>query len=512
MILSATFLVSRVLGYARTLVLGATFGAGPELDAFFAAFRLPDLIFQVVAAGAMASALIPVLAELLARGERERAWSVVATLSNLLLVALVVLATAAFVAAPLIVRFLTPGFDAAGMALTVDLTRIMLVAPILLALGAVATAALNAEGRFTAGAIAPIVYNLAIIGGAVVLGPRIGVTGLAIGVVAGAAGLLIVQLPSVLRLGFRPIFRIDLQDRAARKVLALLGPRALGLGATQFTFIVMTALASSLGEGAVSTYSIAFALLQIPIGIIGVPLGIVIFPSISRVHATGDTASYVSLVTRAVRLLLFVMVPTAAIGIALRVPIVELLFGYGKFDEVAIGSTAATLAAFLIGLPAHAAIAVLARAFYARQDTKTPVVAALVAVAFNVALGLLLVTSFGLPGLAVAIAIPAWIEAVVLLIALGRDVPTFERSAIVRVLAESLVGAVIAGIVAVAVAALLGGLLAPGSAKSGILAGAVIATVAGGAAYLAVALALRIPELPSIVGLVTDQLRRRSPA
>ncbi|MEO5919415.1 MAG: murein biosynthesis integral membrane protein MurJ, partial [Candidatus Limnocylindrales bacterium] len=480
-ILSATYLLSRILGYARTLVLGTTFGAGPELDAFFAAFRLPDLIYQVVAAGAMGSALIPVLSGLLAKGERAHAWRVVATLANLLLVALAILAAIAFVTAPTLVRFLTPGFDAEGLARTVDLTRIMLAAPIMLALGAVATSALNAEGRFTAAALAPIVYNIMIIAGAVVLGPTLGVTGLAIGVVVGAAGHLAIQLPSILRLGFRPILRIDMDDGAARRVLALLGPRALGLGATQVTFIVMTALASSQGAGAVSTYAIAFALLQIPLGVIGIPLGIVIFPSMSREHSLGAVETYVSLVTRAVRLLIFVMVPIVAIGMALRVPMVELLFGYGRFDREAIDGTAAVLAAFLVGLPAHASIAVLARAFYARQDTRTPVLAAIVAVVINTTLGVMLVGSLGLPGLAAAIAIGAWVEAVYLLVALGRDVPTFAPSRIVRVLGESVVGAL-----AVGVSAVLGELVAPGSAKLAILVGLSLASLAGVGIYLAV--------------------------
>ncbi len=508
-LLSAAFLVSRGLGYLRTVVVGTTFGAGPELDAFFAAFRLPDLIFQVVAAGAMGSALIPVLAGLFASGERAHAWRVVATVANLLLVALTALAVLAFIAAPLLVHLLTPGFDAAGLARTTELTRIMLAAPILLALGAVATSTLNAEGRFTAAALAPIVYNVAIIGGAVLLGPTMGVTGLAIGVVVGALGHVAIQVPTMLGLGFRPMLRIDLQDQAARRVLALLGPRALGLGASQFTFIVMTALASSLGSGAVSAYTIAFALLQIPIGVVGVPLGVVIFPSISREHALGAIESYVALVTRSVRLLVFVMVPVAALGIALRTPVVELLFGYGKFDAADIDRTAATLAAFLLGLPAHAAIAILARAFYARQNTRTPVLAAIVAVIVNTALGFLLVGPLGLPGLALAIAIAAWLEAGVLLVALGRHVPTFEPGSIVRILAESIVAAAIAAGVAVLVAGALGELVAPGSAKLAILAGTATATAAGGAAYLLVAVVLRIPELPSIVGLVTDQIRGR---
>ncbi len=508
-LLSGAFLVSRILGYVRTVVLGTTFGAGAELDAFFAAFRVPDLIFQVVAAGAMGSALIPVLSGLLAGDERARAWRVVATVSNLLLVALTVLAVAAFVGAPLLVRVLAPGFDEAGLARTTELTRIMLASPILLALGAVATSSLNAEGRFAAAALAPIVYNLGIIGGAVILGPSMGVAGLAIGVVVGAAGHLAIQLRPLFGLGFRPGLWIDLADPAARRVLTLLAPRALGLGASQITFIVMTALASSLGEGAVSAYAIAFALLQIPIGVLGVPLGTIIFPSISRGHALGAVDEFVGLVTRSVRILVFVMVPIAALGIALRTPIVELLFGYGKFDAAAIDRTAGSLAAFLFGLPAHAAIAVLARAFYARQDTRTPVLAAVAAVAINVGIGILLVRPLGLPGLAAAIAIAAWIEAALLLVVLGRHVPSFDPLGVLRILAESGAGALLAAIAATLAAGALAGLLAPGSDKLTLLVGTVAVTLAGLAVYAALAVALRIPELPSIVGIVTDQIRRR---
>ena len=510
-ILSATFFVSRALGYLRTVVLGATFGTGPELDAFFAAFRVPDLIFQVVAAGAMGSALIPVLSGLLAAGERARAWRVVATVANLLLVAMAGLAVVAFIGAELLVRALAPGFDDAGLARTVGLTRIMLAAPVLLSLGAVATSALNAEGRFTAAAMAPIVYNLGIIGGAILLAPNpsFGVTGLAIGVVVGAAGHLLVQLPALFGLGFRPARGIDLADDAARRVLVLLAPRALGLGASQVTFIVMTALASSLGAGAISSYTIAFALLQIPIGLIGVPLGIVILPSISREHALGAVEAYVALVTRSVRLLVYAMVPIAALGIALQVPVVELLFGYGRFDTAAIANTASTLALFLVGLPAHASIAVLARAFYARQDTRTPVAAAVLAVVVNTTLGVVLVGPFGLPGLALAIAVAAWVEAAALLVVLGRRVPTFEPRGVLRILAESIAAGLAAAIAALLVAGALRGLLEPGAAKGSIVVGLSLASLAGGAAYLAISVALRIPELPSIVGLVTDQIRRR---
>jgi putative peptidoglycan lipid II flippase len=157
LVVASVYLVARVLGYIRVVVIGTTFGAGPELDAFFAAFRIPDLIFQLVAAGAVASALVPLVAGQLARGEHERAWRVVSTIANLMLIALALLAVVAFIAAPWLVPAITPGFDQAGLERTIGLTRIMLAAPVLLALGAVATSALNADRRFAASAVAPIV-------------------------------------------------------------------------------------------------------------------------------------------------------------------------------------------------------------------------------------------------------------------------------------------------------------------------------------------------------------------
>ena len=163
-IVSGAFLVSRVLGYVRLVVIGNTFGASADLDAFFAAFRIPDLIFQLVAAGALSSALVPVVSGLFITNERQRAWRVVSTVTNLMLIGLAILAAAFFVFAPAIVPIITPGFEGEQLDMTIQLTRIMLLSPIFLAMGAVATSVLNAGGRFSAAAIAPIVYNLAIIG------------------------------------------------------------------------------------------------------------------------------------------------------------------------------------------------------------------------------------------------------------------------------------------------------------------------------------------------------------
>ncbi|HSS36534.1 MAG TPA: murein biosynthesis integral membrane protein MurJ, partial [Patescibacteria group bacterium] len=410
LIVTVAFLISRALGWVRLVVIGTTFGATSELDTFFAAFRIPDLIFQLVAAGALSSALIPVIAGLLETDAESRAWRVASTVANLMLAILLVLAAIMFVSAPAIVPAITPGFTEAQWAQTVELTRIMLLSPILLALGSLATSLLNAKDRFGAAAAAPIVYNLAIIGAAILLAPTYGVYSLAIGVVAGSACHIGVQLLPLRQTGFRWTPRIDLGDPSARQALVLMVPRAVGLGASQLTFLVATSLATNLGAGAVSAFSIAFSVFQIPIGVIGIPIGVVMLPSMSRDLARGDVASYVSLVGRALRLILWVMLPLAGLTIVLRTEIVTLLFGYGRFDEHGVALTAAVLTCLSFALASESLIAILARAFYASRDTLTPVAAAVLAVAINVSLAIVLTGPLGLAGVGVAIAIGSWVE------------------------------------------------------------------------------------------------------
>jgi putative peptidoglycan lipid II flippase len=507
LIVSSAFLVSRILGYVRVVVIANSFRSS-ELDAFFAAFRIPDLIFQLVAAGALSSALIPIVSGLFTTNERARAWRVVSTVINLMLVALVVLSVGLFVLAPVVVPIITPGFAGPKLEQTVELTRIMLLSPIFLALGAVATSVLNSGGRFAASAIAPIVYNLAIIGGALLLGPALGVEGLAFAVVAGSMGHLLVQVRPLARLGFRYEPHIDGSDPQARKALVLMAPRAIGLGVTQITFIVVTALASTLGNGAVSDFTFAFAVLQIPLGIIGVPLGIVVLPSLSRNAAVGREDSFAALLTRALRLLAYVMIPIAALTAVVRRPVVEVLFGGGTIGATDLDLIALTLVAFCVGLTAHAMIAVLARAFYARQDTVTPVLAAIGAVVVNCTLAVILVGPLGLPGIALAIAIAAWLEALVLIAILYRRLAHFRLAGLGRVGLEAVVGSAIAGGVAVAVLGAATGVLGGDPGRLVLVVEVAVVSLAFATVYALLSLALRIPELPSIVGVMADVLRR----
>jgi len=508
LIVSGAFLVSRVLGWVRVVVIVNGGVPGADLDAFFAAFRLPDLVFQLVAAGALSSAVIPIVSALLATDETARAWRVVSTIANLMLAGLLVLAVVVLIAAPAIIPAITPGFSQEQWSRTVDLTRIMIFGPIFLALGSLATSVLNSRGRFAASAIAPSVYNLAIIGAALFLVPSLGVTGLAIGVVAGSVVHLGIQIVPLRALGFRYERSVDLDDAEARQALKLMAPRALGLGAGQITFVVVTSLASTLFVGAVTGFNVAFTLLQIPIGVIGVPLGIVVLPSLSREAAVGNLGEFAALMSRAIRLVVFVMVPITAIAIVLRSEVVRLLFGDARLDPYALDQTATTLAAFLLGLTAHALIAVLARAFYARQDTRTPVAAAILAVVVNSTLATVLVGPLGLPGLGLAIAIAAWLETFVLIVLLKRSLPELAIGPVLSLGVRSIVVAVVGGLAAAGVAAGLTLTVGPDPGRAALLVRIVVVGFVWLLTSAAAAAVLRIGELAAMIGLMLDLVRR----
>jgi putative peptidoglycan lipid II flippase len=507
LIVSGAFLVSRLLGYVRVVVFAYTFDPA-ELDTFFAAFRIPDLIFQLVAAGALSSALIPIVSALLERDEHAHAWRVVSTVINLMLIALAVLAGVLFLLAPAVMRVITPGFDGEQLEQTIGLTRIMLLSPIFLAMGAVATSVLNAGGRFAASAVAPIVYNLAIIGGALLLAPTLGIEGLAVAVVAGSLGHLLVQLPPLRLVGFRYVARIDAEDPEARRALLLMAPRAFGLGANQVTFIVVTALASGLAVGAVTDFNIAFTLLQIPIGIIGVPLGIVLLPSLSRDAAVGREVEFARLLTHSLRLILFVMIPIAGLLAVLGDRVVDLLFGGGKIGDGDLAVIATTLSWFLIGLAAHALIAVLARAFYARQDTLTPVLVAVAAVFANTTLAIVLVGPLGLTGIALAIAVSAWLEATTLLLILRWRILGLRLLELARVGVQAIVGTIVGSSLAFGTAALIGRAIGSDPSAVALIVDIAVTSAVFGVAYAGVAVVLRIPELASIVEVMVGLVRR----
>jgi putative peptidoglycan lipid II flippase len=375
-------------------------------------------------------------------------------------------------------------------------------------MGAVVSGILNSYERFAVPALAPLAYNLAIILAAIVLAPIMGVEGLAVGVAVGSLSHLAIQLPALGRVGQRYDLTIGLSHPGVRKVVWLMGPRMLGLAAGQLNFIVSTVLASGLPEGSLTTYSYAFQLSQIPVGVLGVSVAVALFPTLSRDAALGRVPEIRRQVAGSLRILVFLAAPLTAAMIVLAEPIASVFFQYGLFTERSAERTAGALVFFAIGLTGHIVVHVLTRAFYAMQDTRTPVLWAIIAVAINVPLMVWLVGPMGVEGLALALSISALLEVAGLLWALHRRIESVEEGPVLRSAARSAVAGVAAALL------MLGGLTVVRSALPALLengVGRVIVlvalTAAGFAIYALVASALRAPELAQMRAL----LARRRP-
>ncbi len=511
LVLTVAALASRALGWLRLLVIGSQFGASRELDAYFAAFRIPDAIFQLVVAGALSAALIPVFQGYRAREQEQDAWRMASSVINLVVIALAGLSLVMAIFAPWIVPAVTPGFDAPTTELTIRMTRVMLLSPVFIGMGAVVSGILNSYERFAIPAIAPLLYNLAIIAAAILLAPIMGVEGLAVGVAVGSLAHLLIQLPNLAKVGQRYDLTISLRHPGVRRVAWLMGPRTLGLAAVQVNFIASTVLASTLPEGSVTAYNYAFQLMQVPVGVVGVSIAIALFPRLSRDAALGRVREVRAQLAQALRVLLFVAAPLTAIMIVLRGPLTAVFFQYGLFSAESTERTAEALLFFTIGLGAQVLVPVLARSFYALQDTRTPVLWAIVAVALNVPLMAWLVAPMGVDGLALALSVTATLEVIGLVWALRGRLGGIDGTAILRSLVRSAAAGIAAALLMLGALQLtelwMGGVLTNGVGR--LLALVILATL-GGIIFLVVAGSLRSPEIGELRRLVGGRFARRS--
>jgi putative peptidoglycan lipid II flippase len=402
------FLGSRLLGILRSVVIAHAFGVSPEYDAYAIAFRIPDLIFQVLAGATLGSAFIPVFARLARNDGDARAWQLASKVLNLVTVATAVLCVLAFIFAPWLVPLTAPDLKLEGEA--VFLTRMMLLSPLLFAVSGMFTGILNGRQRFLLPAIAPMLYNLAIIFGAIFLSGPFGVRGLAIGVVAGAALHLLVQVPGLIheRMQYTP--SLDVHDVAVREVTRLRGPRVVGLAAGQFNFFITTFFASLIGDNAISKLNYAWVVAQLPTALFGMALSTAVFPRLADHVADEDLDALRDTISRVLRVIMFLTIP-AALGLAmLRVPATVLLLQGGQFSSADTPAVAAAIGFYCIGIIPLAGIEIHSRGFYALGDTRSPVILAVLAVALNFALSSLLWSSWGPNGLAFSVAISSWLE------------------------------------------------------------------------------------------------------
>ncbi|MBI3977464.1 MAG: murein biosynthesis integral membrane protein MurJ, partial [Chloroflexi bacterium] len=497
------FVASRVLGLGREMVIAYYYGSSPALGAYVAAFRVPDLLFQILASGAFASAFMPVFTAYIAQRRMTDAWVLASSTMNLLLILSIVLALGMALAAPLLVPIIVPGFTDPGLQqMVVNLTRIMLLTPVFFSLSSTLTAILQGRQHFVLPSVAPILYNLAIIAGAVLLSDSRGVYGLAVGVALGSMLHAFVQVPVLLRLGmrWRPIVALD--HPGVREVGKLLLPRSIGLGATQIVFVAYTALASTLGAETIAALNWAWLLMMMPLGIFGMSIATAVFPTLTDHAAMARIDSLRRTLAGSLRLILFLTIPASVGLILLREPIVGLLFERGQFDARSTQLTAYALFFFAMGLYAHSIVEIVTRGFYALHDTRTPVMISLGSIVVNIALSLGLVRVFQHGGLALAMSVATTLEAMVMLTAIRNRLGGLEDDQLTRSVTRTLFASA-----AMAAVVLLVTVVAPIDLspvwRRLVVVGASVVT--GGLTYLAVAYFLGSQELQLLLGV----LRRR---
>ncbi|MCC7366019.1 MAG: murein biosynthesis integral membrane protein MurJ [Dehalococcoidia bacterium] len=503
------FIGSRLLGVVRTLAIANAFGSSGDIDAYWVAFRVPDLIFQVLAGATLGSAFIPVFARLYRQDGEARAWQLASTVLNLVTAATAVLCVVAFVFAPVLVPLLAPGLgDDVGreQELTdeaVKLTRIMLLSPLLFAVSGMITGMLNARQRFLLPALAPMLYNIAIIFGAVVLSKPWGVEGLAVGVVAGAGLHLAVQVPGLFQERMRYTFRFEWHDRAAREVGRLMGPRVIGLAAAQFNFVITTYFASKLAEGVIADLTYAWLLAGLPLALFGMALSTAVFPRLAEHAADDDLAQLTATITRVLRVIMFLTIPSA-IGLAmLREPVTTVLLQHGEFDRAHTIITAQAVGWYCLGIVPQAGIEIHSRGFYALGDTRTPVVLSVMAVVLNLAVSAVLWERYEHQGLAFAVSAASWLEWALLYRIYVRRTGAATAGELRAMAVYALCGAVMAMVLAVA----WGGFATGSWAAQAVV--AVGGGVAGALVYAALALWARLPELAEAWERVGARLARR---
>jgi putative peptidoglycan lipid II flippase len=501
---SAFTKLSRLLGLVREQVFALTLGAGAASDAFLAAFRIPNLLRDLFAEGALSTAFVPTYVSTLRNRSRADAFALANRVLSTLTLALGAVAVLAMLFPRPVVELVATGFGPEKAALCADLVRVMMPFLPLISLAVVAMGALNAEERYTAPALASSMFNVVAIAGGVTvhllgLPPRTAVFVWAVLTLLGGLAQLLVQVPPLWRLGFRPRLLPDLtlRDPGTRRIAMLMAPATLGVAAVQINVVINSSFASLIADGAISWLSYAFRLMQLPIGVFGVAVGVTSLTHLARDAAAGDAEALRATLRRGLRMVLFLTIPST-VGLALLgVPIIRLIYQHGAFAPSATLETARALSGYAVGLVAYAAIKVMAPAFYALGRTRVPLVASVSAVAANLVWNLATFRTLGHVGLALGTSLAAIVNLAVLVVAFQRQVGGLLSRELLLPLLRILAAAGVMAAVVWLVAPLLDALPLPRLAAWSVA--ALVPVGAGAVVYFLAARALKIPEATALL-------------
>ncbi len=495
---------SRLLGLLRDRLLAGTFGAGDSLDAYYAAFRIPDFVFSLVVLGALSAGFIP----LFAKFDDERAWRFANMVLSWLVVALPSLSALFVVFAPLLLPIITPGFSGSKLALAITLSRIMALSPVLLGLSNVFGGILQSRRRFFLYALSPALYNLGIIIGIVAFVPLLGLRGLAMGVVLGAVLHLGVQGWASYGIGWRPRFMLD-WSKELRQLLTLSASRMGGILLSQFDLFVATIVATTLSAGSLSIFLLANNIQILPVGLIGIPFALAAFPALSA-SADRDPARFRAELAGTTLLILFFILPATVLMLLLRAQIVRVVLGGQAFDWRATVLAFQTLQWFAVSLFAQSLIQLFARALYALESATLPLLSGAAALLVSAIGYLVLSKTMGVAGLALSASFGFLVQCAMLYWMLQRRIQAFEDGELLWSLARLLFASLgMAGwvqLMKAPLAALVGTSTFVGIALQGLVAGTVGALV-----YVLLCWLLGSPELATVFAGVRRRLVRQAP-
>lgn len=427
-VLASSYFVSALLGLLRDRLLAGRFGAGNELDVYYAAFTIPDLIALLLIFGAISAAVIPIFSSYLVRS-KEEAWQYLSVLLNVFLSILIIACLILMVFSPLLISLVAPGFSESKKQLAALLMRIMFLSPIILGTSNIISGVLQVFHRFLATALAPVMYNIGIIIGILIFVPLWGVAGLAWGVVFGGLLHLFIQLPALVHSGFKFRTIFNFQDRGVLKTLQLMVPRSLGLAAGQINIIVTTAIASTLAAGSIAVFNLANNVASLFNNVVAVALSTAIFPAMALAYIRKDHEDLSRKFSAVLDQIMFFSIPVSVMIFILRNQIIRLLLQTGRFNQVDASLTALCLGIFSVGLFFQGMIVFLSKIFYATGNTKTPAILSGSTVVFNIILSSYLVYfwHFNIAGLAIAYSTTAVLEGSLLLFFVSRQLHIFRQ-------------------------------------------------------------------------------------
>lgn len=446
-IIAVSGFASRFLGLFRDRILASKFGAGDTLDAYYAAFRIPDLLYNLLILGALSAAFIPVFTGLISKNKEKDGWNLTSGILNINILALIILGTIFSIFAPFFMQLITPGFEGEKMELSIMLTRIMFLSPIFLGISAIFGGVLVSFKKFLIYSIAPILYNFGIIIGATFFFNFMGPAGLAWGVVLGAFMHMLIQYPAVKFSGFN--FKINFlkafKNENVRRVLKLMIPRTMGIAVNQVNTLVITIFASTLASGSLAIFNFANNIQSFPLGLFGVSFAVAVFPTLSSCAAKDMNDEFIKNFSKTLKRILFFIIPLSIFILLLRAQLVRVILGSGEFNWEDTVLTLETLGFLTVSLFAQCLIPLLARSFYAIHNTKIPFYVALVSEAINIILVIILIGKYQIAGLAIAFSVSSIINMSLLFAILKKKMGNLDEKNIISSVSKILFSATIAG-------------------------------------------------------------------